>query len=160
MERDAPILSDESGAEALGALARDPGMGLRLAQIVVFRDLTATFRPLDLSPAEFAALTIIRANPGLRLGLLAETMMIHQANLVGFIGALQKRDLIDRTRDAVDKRSFRLSLTAAGAALLAQADEAHEGHRRRLADHLGIEDRDELARLLNRLATFRPLDSE
>jgi len=158
MKRAVQIPNDDPGADpGLGDLARDPGMGLRLAQIVVFRDLAATFRPLGLSPGDFAALTIIRSNPGLRLGLLAEIMLIRQPNLVSFIGSLQKRHLIVRTRDAVDKRSFRLSLTPEGEALLVQADAAHDGHRQRLADHLGTEDRDALARLLNRLADFKPI---
>ena len=103
MEQGAQRINQETAAEpSLGGLARDPGMGLRLAQIIVFRDLTSTFRPLGISPAEFAALTIIRDNPGVRLGLLAEMMLIRQPNLVSFIGGLQKRDLISRTRDLID----------------------------------------------------------
>ena len=161
MEHGAQPMDDERFADAgLGGLAHDPGMGLRLAQIIVFRDLTATFRPLGLSPAEFAALTIIRDNPGLRLGALADMMLIRQPNLMSFIGGLQKRHLIARTRDPIDKRSFHLSLTPAGSELLVQADAAHDGHRQRLAEHLGVEDRDTLARLLNRLTGFKPIDTE
>lgn len=145
---------------ALGVLAHDPAMALRLAEIVVFRDLGNAFRPFGISPPEFAALKIISENPALRMGELADLMMIRQPNLPAFISGLQKNGLIDRSRDTVDKRSYRLTLTTEGKVLLAQADQAQANYRLRLAHHLGQDNLDQLTTLLMRLTSLRPLDLE
>jgi len=150
---------DPTGS-ALGVLAQDPAMALRLAEITVFRDLAIAFRPFGLSPPEFAALKIIAENPALRMGELADLMMIRQPNLLAFISGLQKNGLIDRSRDTLDKRSFRLSLTADGKELLGRADAAQAAYQARMAQHLGQDNLEQLTHLLMQLVSLRPLDPE
>ncbi|CAM5524084.1 MarR family winged helix-turn-helix transcriptional regulator [Sphingobium scionense] len=147
-------------SSALGVLAQDPAMALRLAEITVFRDLAIAFRPFGLSPPEFAALKIIAENPALRMGELADLMMIRQPNLLAFISGLQKNGLIDRSRDSVDKRSFRLTLTAEGKVLLERADMAQTAYRERMAQHLGQDNLEQLTHLLMQLVSLRPLHPE
>jgi DNA-binding MarR family transcriptional regulator len=90
-----------------------------LAVIDVFVDRMA---PYGLRPVDFSVLSLIRHNPGITSRQLCATLGILPPNLVGLIGALEKRELIERHPHPRDGRAMGLHLTEAGRKLAEEAE--------------------------------------
>jgi DNA-binding MarR family transcriptional regulator len=120
-----------------GELNERIGYLLRRAQVLVFSDFFQAFSGLGISPAQYSILTIIGRNPGLSQTEVADALGIKKTNFVAVIKDLEKRGLVRRKPTPDDKRSFALSLSGAGAALLSQLHTAAEGHEQRVRDLLG-----------------------
>lgn len=121
----------------MAGLTDSVGFMLRLAQVAVFQSLVVSLKPFDLRASDFSILLIIEANPGLKQQAVGEALSIKRANLVSIIDALEKRGLIDRTVPETDKRSYALSLTEAGRALMVDAKAAEQAHQKKLASIVG-----------------------
>lgn len=138
------------GAVDLGELNQSLGFLLRIAQVSAFDRFYAAFGKIDLRPGEFSAMWVIRRNPGLRQGVLAETLHIKPAHMTKMIRRLEERGFIRRVIPDDDRRSVRLFLASAGdrfiethrAAFLGQDDYHDHG--------LTAAELDELTRLLRR----------
>jgi DNA-binding MarR family transcriptional regulator len=128
------------------------GFVLRLAQLAVFKDVIETLSPFGLRPSDFSALRVISANPGLKQQDIGRELGIKGPNLVGMVEDLRKKKLITRKVVPGDRRSYSLTLTDAGRALLDQAEEAHRGHQARIRGALGDADPIQLLTCLHRLA--------
>ncbi len=70
----------------------------------------------DLTPVQFAALTALRAHPSIDQSRLAHLIAYDRATIGGVVERLERRGLIRRTKDARDRRTRILCLTAEGAA--------------------------------------------
>ena len=97
---------------------------------------TSTFRfeALGMRPTLYSVLLIIHENPGLKQQEVGQTLSIQQPNLVALVNELVSEGLVLRTVNAVDRRSYSLSLTPAGRSRLTQASRAHAENERRLVD--------------------------
>jgi DNA-binding MarR family transcriptional regulator len=71
-----------------------------------------------LSGPQVWALAILRAEPELSLGELAERLFAHPSTVSGIVDRLEKRGAIRRVTDPLDGRGIRLSLTPLGRRLL------------------------------------------
>src|SRR5256885_11942265 len=80
----------------LGPLPELIGYVLRRAQLGVFQDFFSTFAPFDISPAQFALLTVIERNPGLTQSQVAAALAINRTIFVGLLGELDRRALAER----------------------------------------------------------------
>jgi DNA-binding MarR family transcriptional regulator len=136
----------------LAGLDRQVGFALRLAQVAVFKDLTACLKPVGLKPADFSALLIIEANPGLKQQAIGEALAIQGPNLATLVDQLAQRGLVLRSQASVDRRAYALRLTADGKRLLAAAKRAHAGHLTRMDECMGGADKAALIAVLRRLA--------
>lgn len=98
---------------------------------VVFNAVRTHFRDMEkqvgLGGAQVWALGIIKANPGIGMGGIAQNMDIHQSTASNLIKALQKRDLIEMTKAADDRRNVCLKILPAGNALLKKVSGPFEG---------------------------------
>ena len=137
---------------SLGPLPELIGYLLRRAQLAVFADFMQHFAELDLRPAQFSTLVVLRHNPGSRPSQIADALGIKRANFVVLQTELAGRGLIERRTDAHDRRAHTLHLTAEGAALMLRADAALAGHERGVAASLGQVDYDALLRILHRFS--------
>jgi DNA-binding MarR family transcriptional regulator len=142
----------ESGPVRKSGLSEEIGFALRFAQLAVFKDLVATYRPFDLRPGQYAALKIIQTNPGLRQGQLGELLCIQKTNLVALICEFERRGLVTKERKEADGRLRALTLTPAGLALMGRVEAAHDLHRARLAALIDDSEKVVLLRLLDKLA--------
>ena len=77
---------------------------------------------LSLTPVQYAALSGIRANPGVDQATLAGLVAYDRATLGKVIDRLEARALVLRATSAKDRRAKTLTLTQTGAALLKAAD--------------------------------------
>lgn len=127
------------------------GYALRRAQVAVYSDYARTIAGLDVRPAQFAALAIIAANPGLTQTALATTMGIDRSGAVSLVDALEERGFALRMPAQGDRRSYAIMLTAGGQAMLGQLIERVEDHDRRMTARLSQKERAQLVDLLRRV---------
>ncbi len=81
------------GAVDLGPLAEGLGFALRRAQAAVAEDFSRRFGPEDIRPSQFAVLTVLRQNPGLRQTQVSFALGIKRTNFVPLIDELERRGL-------------------------------------------------------------------
>jgi DNA-binding MarR family transcriptional regulator len=121
-------------------LADQPGFVMRQASLAVWNDLVTTLAAVELKPQSYAALLIIDTSPGCKQQDIADALGIARPNLVALIDALVERGLVDRGVNAGDRRSYALTLTDGGRALLDKGRAAHRLHEARLADALSAKE--------------------
>src|SRR4029453_10164588 len=106
-------------------VTRDSGSELSTLLAGLGRDATArvrrAIRPLGLGAQEYLVLSQLRDLGQTSQAELAAALGLDPSNLVPTAGELVDRGLVDRCRDGADRRRYALTLTAAGAELLARA---------------------------------------
>jgi DNA-binding MarR family transcriptional regulator len=135
-----------------GPLARWIGFHLRLAQNASFQAFAREARGIELRPGRFAVLMLIGRNPGISQTTLSRANGRDKSTLTPLLEDLERRRVIRRVRADDDRRSYRLSLTAAGEVLLARLTERAARHDRRLDRIVGPRDRAKFLRNLKRIA--------
>ena len=148
--KDQPIDDGDlaGGTVDLGGLATMTGYAMRRAQIWMFRDLKAKFRPHDISLAQFSILYVVSISPGLAQARIAEALAIERARLVLMLDRLEERMLLERVRSKSDRRSYALHLTESGRALLQTLLGLHLEHEKRIEDMIGKPGKEKLIQLL------------
>ena len=132
----------------LGELPLLSGYMLRRAQFAAFNDFLRFFNDLGVRPVQYAVLTVIDKNPGLKQSQISEALGIKRANLVAILDAIERRGLARREAVATDRRSYALRLTEKGVALMKELRARSEAHEKRLAASIGEDGRRELLKLL------------
>lgn len=79
---------------------------------------------------------------------LSERLDIDKSHVVGFVDDLERRGLIQRERDAEDRRRYRIAITPAGAALLTDLHAAHDDTRETVVGALTESEQAALVELL------------
>lgn len=128
------------------------GFALRIAQTAVWADLVETLAPFSLRPQQYAALLIVGANDGCKQRDIAAALGIQRPNVVVLVDELATRGLVRRDIAPGDRRSYALSLSARGTALLSRVDPAHRRHLDRIHAAIGISDTASFMAGLERLA--------
>ena len=136
----------------LGLLSGFIGFHLRLAQEASFRAFAQRVGDPDLKPQRFAMLTLINENPGLTQTALGRASGRDKSTLTPALNDLQRRGLIDRERSSSDRRSYILSLTPAGKALLRTLARHAADHDRRLDEIVGLDKKERFVRILRKIA--------
>jgi len=139
---------------SMGGLETTVGFLLRLAQVAVFKDLLAALKPFDLRVTDLSVLMVVEATPGLQQRVIGEMLRIQRPNLVIILDQLQARGLLRRGPVPGDRRSYAVSLTAEGEALLREAKIAHAAHHRKVLEALGDLDQERMLAALERIAAI------
>lgn len=143
--------NDERASDKLdlGELPALSGYMLRRAQFAAFNDFLRYFEDLGVRPVQYAVLTVIDRNPGLKQSQVSEALGIKRANLVAILDALERRGLARREAVATDRRSYALRLTDKGSALMKELRTRSDAHEKRLAATIGEDGRQQLLKLLH-----------
>jgi DNA-binding MarR family transcriptional regulator len=136
----------------LGHLPGLIGYMLRRAQLAVFQDFAQTYAEVGIRPAQYAALTVIERNPGLKQKDVSAALGIKRANFVAMCDELEALGLAARRPTPTDRRSYALHLTRKGRLLMKALHTANREHEKRLAAQIGEEGREKLIALLTALA--------
>ena len=136
-----------------GPLAEWLGFHLRMAQIASFQAFAAEVGEVDLPPGRFALLTLIGRNPGISQTMLSRAAGRDKSTLTPALRDLSKRGLVACERLAKDRRSYHLSLTPAGQAMLRRLTQCAARHEHNLDRIVGARDREKLLRLLRKIMT-------
>ena len=127
------------------------GYQLRQAQTASFRDLSAPFRDLDVTPGEFSLMTIVKLNPDIRQTDLLRIYKLDKSTMSVAVKRLVERGFVTQDQLPDDRRFHGLSLTAAGREVLDAATTLVEAQERRMEDALGDIDRDVFMEALGRI---------
>lgn len=140
----------EGRAVKFGPLTEYLGYALRRAQMSAVAEFLEAFKEVDLRPTQFAVLTLIDENPGVRQTEVCEALGIQKANFVPLLNELERRGLALRKSVVADRRSSALHLTPLGNTLLQRARAIHEAYEGRFIARLGKRGHDQLLALLNK----------
>jgi DNA-binding MarR family transcriptional regulator len=120
------------------------------------RDVTArvrrAMRPLGLGAQEFLVLKQLQLLGRPSQAELADALGIDRSNFAVIAAALSDRGLVERTRDAVDRRRYVMQLSRSGERLLRRTEGAIAAAEEELLASLDQEQREQLYALLRRLA--------
>lgn len=108
---------------AIAHTVRDTCLCLHLqrAARVVARRFDEALRPLALTNGQFSLLMSLNRREAPRIGGVSALLAMDRTTLTAKLKPLARRGLVRITIDKADQRSRRLTLTAAGRALLAAA---------------------------------------
>lgn len=138
-------------AVRFGPLEHWVGFNLRMAQESAFAAFSHLSREIGESPGRFAILTLIAENPGISQSALGAAAGRDKSSMTPVLEGLVRRGLVQRSRADSDKRSYRLTLTQAGAATRSRMTACAKRHEKNLDRILG-RDRAAFMRVLKRLA--------
>lgn len=105
-----------------------------------------------LRPADYPVLSLIAHNPGITSRQLAATLRVQPSNMVGIVDAFERRGLIAKHRQAMDRRALGLHATVAGRRLLRDAARTARQVEAEVASALSPEENQLLLALLQRVA--------
>lgn len=154
-----PIQTPEASVPSRPDLGQLPcliGYMLRRAQLAVFQDFARVHAEHGIRPAQYAALTIIERNPGLKQKDVGEALGIKRANFVAMCDELERLGLAERRQIPTDRRSYALYLTRKGKALLKKLHPAIAESERRLVALIGEDGRERLIAMLAVLSQLGP----
>ena len=100
------------------------GYNARRAALVIIELFLKRMAVYELRPVEFSVVSLIVHNPGITSRQLCSALGLLPPNLVGMIGAFEKRGLIARRPHPSDGRANGLHLTLAGEKLMREAEKA------------------------------------
>jgi DNA-binding MarR family transcriptional regulator len=132
----------------LGELENHLGYFLRRLQVWIFQDFIATLKEMQVRPAQYSVLLVIKANPGRSQSAIGRTLSIERARLARLLHELEKRKWISRRASGRDARSHALVLTAEGERALGQIKTLAAKHEAKIGEYVGQKRRAELMRLL------------
>ncbi|MBB4121213.1 MarR family winged helix-turn-helix transcriptional regulator [Martelella radicis] len=136
----------------LGELNNSLGFLLRVAQVRVYDQFYERFGADDLRPGEFSMLWLMHLNPGIKQGILAQTLRIKPAHMTKTVRRFEDQGLIEREIPDHDRRSVLLKLTAKGEDFVAANKRNFFGENAYNSHGLSAEEEAMLAHLLKRYA--------
>jgi DNA-binding MarR family transcriptional regulator len=116
------------------------------------RRFSERLAPLGLEPRHFGMLARLAATEGQSQQAIGELIGLNPTRMVFLVDELEQRGLVERRRNAADRRSNALYLTEQGQAKLRDAQMAGREHPGQLGASLTTEERVTLTALLRRLA--------
>ncbi|MBL6931488.1 MAG: MarR family transcriptional regulator [Rhodospirillales bacterium] len=128
------------------------GFHLRRAQSVVFDHFMRVIKDERITPGQFGVLTLIEENPGLNQSRLAGALGIERSTMVAVINVLEERDLVKRQESTADRRSYVLSLTRQGKALLGVVNGKVCDHEQQITAALNGSEKEVLVDLLKKIS--------
>lgn len=127
------------------------GYNTRRATLTIISRFMERMAEFDLRPVDFSVLSLIGHNPGITSRELCSALNILPPNMVGFLKAFEKRDLIERTPHPTDGRAMGLSLTLNGQQLMQKAEAAAIESDSSAAHQLSAAEQKTLMRLLKKI---------
>lgn len=102
----------------LSALWTVTGFSLRMLDLAMMRGMGERLAAFALTPAAATTLLVIERNPGIRLGQLADALVVQRPNMTKLIKRLEGQGLLRRLPAPNDRRLIELDLTDAGRTLV------------------------------------------
>lgn len=110
----------------------------------------------EITSVQYGVLAVLDRQPGASQRELCDEVDLDRSTIATLVARLERRGLLERVRDAGDKRRNQLRLSAAGHAELERLRPLVENVERTLVTGLTASERDELRRLLRLVLTAGP----
>jgi DNA-binding MarR family transcriptional regulator len=140
----------------LGWLESSVTFHLRHAHDKSFRAITRRAQAKHWRPGVFSILVVVQQNPGINQTRLSRAIGRDKSSLTDTLLTLDEEGLVTRARTSPDRRSYGLSLTASGEALLRKLWPGAISHEAELRRVLGPKDSGHFVRLLQRITQKLP----
>ena len=127
------------------------GYNARRAALVIIEPFLKRMAVYELRPVEFSVVSLIVHNPGITSRQLCSALGLLPPNLVGMIGAFEKRGLIARRAHPSDGRANGLHPTLAGEKLMQEAEKSAREIENDATTTLTAAERKTLIRLLKKV---------
>jgi DNA-binding MarR family transcriptional regulator len=121
------------------------------------QEFAARVAKLDLTPPQAGLLRAIAVGPGRSQQALAQHLGTPATRLVALVDGLEQRGLVERRRNADDRRLYAVHLTEAGRRFMAELGRVAREHDEALLAGLAPDERTQLHDLLTRVAKSRNL---
>lgn len=138
---------------SLARLYVRPGFLLRRVHQISASIFEEECREIGLTPAQYGALTVLSAHPGIDQSTLARALGFDKVTMLRVMRVLEARALVDRAPSVVNRRNLHLTLSSDGAAVLAQARLGADRAYKKFMAPLSATQQTELVGLLKGLAT-------
>jgi DNA-binding MarR family transcriptional regulator len=136
---------------SLTELYKTPGHLIRRLQQIAVALFVAECEELDLTPVQYASLTVIRDVPDLDVTQLSSLVALDRATLAKVIERLEAKSWIFRENSGQDKRIKLLRITPKGRKVLTAAEPRVRRCQRRIMAPLREADRRDFMKMLERL---------
>lgn len=107
---------------------------------------------LDLTPAQAGLLRAVASEPGRSQQAVAEQLGVQPSRFVALVDELEQRGVVERRRNATDRRLYALHLTAHGERFMREIGEVGLAHENDICSALSAAERTTLRELLQRVA--------
>ena len=109
------VVEDDAAAEVdLAVLRQTVGYHIHMFDVVQYQRFYEKFGDRAFTPAIISTMAVIRQNPGIRHGALADALMIQRPNMTSLLNELEREGYVSRRPSPTDKRSVALYLTDRG----------------------------------------------
>jgi DNA-binding MarR family transcriptional regulator len=108
------VEDDADAAVDLSVLQQTVGYHVHMFDVVQYQRFYERFGDRAFTPAIISTMAVIRHNPGIRHGALADALMIQRPNMTSLLNELERQGYVSRRPSATDKRSVALHLTERG----------------------------------------------
>ena len=112
---------------------------------------------LDLTPPQTGLLRAVATEPGRSQQAVAEQLGIQPSRFVALVDELERRGVVERRRNATDRRLYALHLTTPGKQLMREIDQVGMAHENDMCSALSASERTTLFELLQRVADQQAL---
>lgn len=136
---------DDSAEQATPSLL----YAVKQVELAVRSHLDDLLRPAGITALQYTALTVLQRGQDVTAAQLARNSFVTTQSMSDLVTALERRKLISRARDTVDRRRITLSLTPAGEQLLADQAEAVADLEARMVADLSAADVTAFRKALN-----------
>jgi DNA-binding MarR family transcriptional regulator len=140
-----------NGGEPIADLGDKPGHLIRRAhqlQAAIFEECAGRYR---LTPVQHVIMTALYRHPGVDQATLASLVALDKVTVGAVVVRLERRNLVARSDSPEDRRSWALSLTPAGVALLKRMQPAIRQSQTRLLAPLTAPERAQFVALMQRI---------
>jgi DNA-binding MarR family transcriptional regulator len=127
------------------------GFNIHILDLLMYQLYYERLGRTAMTPAMFAALAAIKANPGVRQGVLADALLIQRPNMTSLINRLIRAGFVRRRAARGDNRGIELFIRAEGRKALRGIAAKLAAHERSLTDILTATERDRLGLYLTKI---------
>lgn len=140
-----------NGGAPIADLGDKPGHLIRRAhqlQAMIFDECAGRYR---LTPVQHVVMTALYRHPGVDQATLASLVALDKVTVGAVVLRLERRKLVARTDSPADRRSWAVSLTPEGTALLKRMQPAIRQSQSRLLAPLGAREQKQFIELMRRI---------
>ena len=135
----------------LGPLETLIGFQIHLLDLLMYQMYYERFGKAAMTPGMFSTLATIKANPGVRQGVLADALLIQRPNMTLLVNRLIRAGHVRRRAARGDNRGVELFLRAEGERALNDVAAKLAAHERSITAALTKAERESLATLLAKI---------
>jgi len=142
-------VKETSKTKRIGSREEDVFLELIRTADLLSRRADQLLKNEDLSMTQYNVLRILRGSPeGLSCGDISSRMITRDPDITRLLDRMEKRGLISRSRETIDRRMVIAKITSTGLELLTRLDKPVQDTHRAQFGHLGEKRLKELSELL------------